>query len=442
MTRPSSAQRTTRIPTARYTLPAWKALEDERLWPRVWQIACTVDCVRERGDFYEYQVAGLSILVVRGDDGELRAFQNACPHRANTLLEGAGSGLEEIRCAYHHWCFDLRGRLRRISSQDGSPPQNLASGPSGPVGRLDLVPVRLETWGGFVFVNPDRDAEPLATWLEALPEELAWVGMERFSCDAFMTVPVAANWKAVIDAFIETYHLHAVHPQMLAIADDVHTPITLWDKHTKFMQPYGIPSPRRGGTVSDQELWESFVSNLGHRMGIPFADARDPGPHPPLAPGETMRDVLVAKIRAHLASLGPLYASLDDHHVIDDFHYHFFPNVVMNVFAGWFGIIRARPGETADECLLDMWNFDLRPEGAANAHPRPVERTLGEEEIRALGPVLLQDLALLPRVQRGLRQPGLTHFQLTRAEGRIGRMHEILDRYLDPPPGLRLDDPA
>jgi nitrite reductase/ring-hydroxylating ferredoxin subunit len=432
--------RTTRIPTARYTLPAWKALEAERLWPRVWQIACTVDCVPKPGDYWEYEIADLSILVVRGDDGLLRAFQNACPHRGNTLLQGSGTGLDRIRCAYHHWCFDLRGRLTSVSPEDGRPADPVATARrTGSASGLGLVPVQVACWGGFVFVNPDPAAEPLGTFLEALPAELAWVGMERFSCDAFMTVPVACNWKVVVDAFIETYHLHAVHPQMLAIADDVHTPITLYDKHTKFVQPYGVPSPRRGGRVTDQELWEAFVGNLGHRMGIPFAETADPGPHPPIPEGGTMRDVLVARIRAHLAGAGDLYASLDDHHVIDDFHYHLFPNAVLNVFAGWFGLIRARPGPTPDTCLLDMWNFDLRPEGRSDAHPRPTSRMLSDEEIRALGPVLLQDLDLMPQVQRGLRQPGLTHFRLTRPEERIGRMHEILDRYLEPPDGLRLE---
>jgi len=433
-------RRTTQIPTARYTLPAWKALEDARLWPRVWQIACTVDCVPSPGDYWEYQIADLSIFVVRGDDGELRAFQNACPHRGNTLLRGNGSGLDQIRCAYHHWCFDLRGRLRSISSEDGTRgPASTPDARNAGGGRLGLVPARVGVWGGFVFVNPDAECEPLTAFLEELPAELAWVGMERFSCDAFLTVPVACNWKVVVDAFIETYHLHAVHPQMLAIADDVHTPITLYDRHTKFVQPYGVPSPRRQGSVSSQELWESFVQNLGHRMGIPFADSGEPGPHPPIAEGQTIRDVLIGRIRKHLAGMGGLYADLDDHHVIDDFHYHLFPNAVLNVFAGWFGLIRARPGATPDECLLDMWNFDLRPEAQPNAHPRPVARTLCEEEIRALGPVLLQDLDLMPEVQRGLRQPGLRHFQLTRPEERIGRMHEILDRYLEPPDALRLD---
>jgi len=427
-------RRTTRIPTARYTLPAWKALEDERLWPRVWQIACPVDCVRAPGDFFEYSIAGLSILVVRDDAGVLRAFQNACPHRGNTLLEGRGEGLAEIRCAYHHWCFDLRGRLRAVSSEDGRPAATLPGSAAG----IGLIEVAADAWGGFVFVNPDRAAPPLAEFLEALPQELAWVGMERFSCDALLSVPVACNWKVVVDAFVETYHLHAVHPQMLAIADDVHTPITLYDRHSKFVQPYGVPSPRRRDGVPDQELWAEFCRNLGHRMGIPFADVGEPGPAPEVPPGRTMRDVLVERIRSHLAGLGPIYAGLDDHRVIDDFHYHLFPNAVLNVFAGWFGLIRARPGRTPDDCWLDMWNFDLRREGDPAAHPRPEVRDLSADEIRALGPVLRQDLDLMPRIQRGLRQPGLTHFRLTPSEARIGRMHEILDRFLDPPPALRL----
>jgi hypothetical protein len=305
---------------------------------------------------------------------------------------------------------------------------------------MSLVPVSVDTWGGFVFVNPDPDCESLEDFLEVLPKELAWLGMEDFSCSQFMTVPIACNWKIVVDAFIETYHLHAVHPQMLAIADDVHTPITLYDKHTMFMQPYGVSSPRRGGNVSDQELWEEFVRNLGHRLGLPFASMQEPGPHPPVPEGKTIRDVLVSRIRAHLSTLGSRYAELEDARIIDDFHYHVFPNAVFNVFAGWYGLIRARPGPTPDESFIDMWNFDLLRADDPAGHPRPTEKHLSPDEVRALGPVLLQDLDLLPDVQKGLHQPGIETLRLTPAEARIGRMHEILDRYLDPPADQRLAD--
>jgi nitrite reductase/ring-hydroxylating ferredoxin subunit len=425
------------LPSARYTSPEWDTLERQRLWPRVWQIACTKDCVPSPGDWWEYEIAGLSVIVVRGDDGEIRAFQNACRHRGNALLAGSGQGLDEIRCPYHHWCYDLRGSLRSVAP-DGSRGEVREPGTrpatSGPMG---LVPVCVDTWAGFVFVNLDPECEPLSGFLEGIPQELAWVGMEQFTCERFMTVPLACNWKAVVDAFIETYHLHAVHPQMLAIADDVHTPIELLGKHSMFMQPYGVPSPRRDGSVSDQELWEEYVRNLGHRLGLPFAAAQAPGPHPAVPPGKTMRDVLVGRIREHLSTQSDAYTDLEDNRIIDDFHYHVFPNAVFNVFAGWYGLVRARPGPFPDESFLDMWNFDLPSQG--RTRPRPVPVTLGPEELPSLGPVLLQDLELLPRVQQGLRQPGIDRIQLMPAEARIGRMHEVLEDYLDPPAHLRLE---
>jgi nitrite reductase/ring-hydroxylating ferredoxin subunit len=418
-----------RIPADRYRSPAFAALEAERLWPRVWQIACTVDCVREPGDWWEYEVGALSVLVVRGDDGALRGFQNACRHRGSSLLHGAGRGLREIRCPYHHWRYDLRGDLR-ATSDDGCG--------SGRPGRLSLLPVRVEAWGGLVFVNPDPRAEPLAEFLEALPDELAWVRMGEYTCRFALTVPVACNWKAVMDAFIETYHLHAVHPQMLAIADDVHTPITLWRRHTKFYQPYGAPSPRLPDGASDQIVWEEFVRNLGHRLGLEFAAAQEPGPHPPVPPGRRLRDVLVARIRAHLHGLGDPYPGLADDSLIDDFHYHVFPNAVFNVFAGWYGMIRARPGPTPDQCLLDMWNFDLLPEGHPQRNARPERVRLAEDAIAPLGDVMRQDIENLPRVQKGLSQPGLRVLNLVAAESRIGRMHQALDGYL----GTSVEDEA
>lgn len=417
------------IPASRYTSDAWADLESSCLWTRVWQIACTEDCVPEPGDYWEYEMGPLSIFVLRDEEGILRAFQNVCPHRGTALVQGSGKGLSEVQCPYHHWRYDLKGHLCGESQSD------VLAGRPGP---MSLSSVSVDTWGGFVFINPDLDCEPLAEFLEVLPEELAWVGMKDFGCSDFLTLRLPCNWKVIVDAFIETYHLHAVHPQMLAIADDVNTPIKLYDKHSMFMQPYGVPSPRRNGDVSDQELWEEFVRNLGHRVGLTFASAENPGPHPPVHPGTTMRDVLVSRIRDHLATLGSRYEDLDDNHVIDDFHYHIFPNSVFNVFAGWYGLIRARPGPTPDESFIDMWNFDLRAEDAPERHPRPTIRMLDIDDLSSLGTVLPQDVEILARAQKGLRQPSAGMLRLVPAEARIGRMHEILDRYIDPPVGQRL----
>ena len=78
----------------------------------MWQLACSLDHVAGPGDFFEHRVGMLSVLVVRGDDGKLRAFQNVCRHRGNPICQGSGGGLTELRCGFHRWCWDLRGELR------------------------------------------------------------------------------------------------------------------------------------------------------------------------------------------------------------------------------------------------------------------------------------------------------------------------------------------
>src|SRR3954468_4439826 len=107
------------VPASRYVDPAFAALEHQRLWPHVWQIACTLDHVAHPGDLYEYRVGDRSVLIVRGDDGVLRGFQNVCMHRGSELCQGAASGLTELRCPYHRWAYDLTGRLREVPSRKG-----------------------------------------------------------------------------------------------------------------------------------------------------------------------------------------------------------------------------------------------------------------------------------------------------------------------------------
>lgn len=420
----NSANKTpNRIDASRYTSKQWAAQESEKLWTQTWQIACTVDCVKDSGDYWVYEIDKLSIIITRDQNGSINAFQNFCRHRGAMLLNGSGTGLQDIQCPYHHWRYNLEGHRHKALQNDSM---------QGKPSSVSLLPVAVDTWAGFVFINPNPTCEPLSEYLESLPDELAWMGMEDFSCSTFMSLKVDCNWKVMVDAFIETYHLHAVHPQMIAIADDINTEIKLYDKHSMFMQPYGVSSPRRAGTVTNQELWEEYVNNLGHRLGLTFAAIQDPGKHPQIPEGETMREVLVSKISEHLATTTDRYKDLDDNHIIDDFHYHIFPNAVFNIFAGWYGLILPRPGPTPDECIVDMWNFDLLAKDDPNYHCRPTIKELNWEETQALGPVFMQDLELLPKVQKGLKQAGADSLRLVPAEARIGRMHQILDRYINP----------
>src|SRR5207237_9824739 len=137
------------VPKDRYISPEFAALELERMWPRVWQIACALDHVSGAGDFFEYRVGPFSVVVVRGDDGELRAFQNVCRHRGNSICTGSGSGLTELRCGYHKWAWDLSGRLREVPSRKGFGVLHNDDYP--------LFEARVDTWGPLVFVNLDPD---------------------------------------------------------------------------------------------------------------------------------------------------------------------------------------------------------------------------------------------------------------------------------------------
>ena len=118
-TSPLAADGPARIPVERYISAEFAELEHTRLWPRVWHVACTTDHVANPGDWFEHRLGQYSILLVRGDDGELRGFQNVCRHRGNTICQGSGTGASELRCPYHRWAWDLSGRLREVPSRRG-----------------------------------------------------------------------------------------------------------------------------------------------------------------------------------------------------------------------------------------------------------------------------------------------------------------------------------
>ena len=282
------------IPVSRYLDPTFAELENERLWPRVWQFACSVHHVREPGDFYEYRLGPYSTLVVRGRDGVLRAFQNVCRHRGSQLCEGSGADLGEIRCPFHRWTWDLEGQLREVPSRREFGVRNED---------LPLIEVQVDTWGPMVFVNLDLDAEPLETFLSPVPDDSAWARLDEFECTASASVPARCNWKTLIDAFSETYHVQGIHREMLPMCDDVYGPQGVWERHGRLIQPYGLASPRLRDRPDDQEVWEAFVEIMGNRVGLP-TDRAAAGPAPEVPAGSTFREVLAARIRDRNRDMG------------------------------------------------------------------------------------------------------------------------------------------
>lgn len=410
------------IPVGRYTDPDYFAREHARLWPRVWQLACPLDQVASPGDFYEYRCGPLSILVVRGGDGELRGFQNACRHRGSAICEGSGAGLSELRCPFHGWTWSLDGTLREIPSRRQYAIAN---------DELPLIPVLVDTWGPLVFVSCDLDAEPLSAFLDPVPAECAWAALDEFVCSAMVSIPAACNWKTLIDGFSETYHVQGIHREMLGMCDDVNGPQVVWRRAGRLVQRYGIPSPRLAGhsDVDEQFVWEHFVTVMGARVG---ADMDKPGSCPVVGPGETLRDVLARMVVEHQRVTRKVdLAHYDTAQLLDMEQYNIFPNVTVLVFADMLQVVRARPGATTIESLMDAMSFDRHSRGADAVRTKPFELELDPRAELPLGLVLNQDVANFARAQKGMHQPGLTHLVVSPDEEcRIVNLHRNLDEFV------------
>jgi choline monooxygenase len=401
-----------RIPASRYTSVDFAALEAERLWPRVWQVACTLDHLAQPGDAVDCRLGALSAVVVRDGDGVLRAFQNVCRHRGNTLCEGTQHGLSELRCPFHRWSWDLQGTLREVPSRRG-------------FGSLDsedlgLVPVAVDSWGPLVFVNFDPHAEPLSQFLEGMPADAAWADLDEFRCVATTTTEVPCNWKVIADGFSETYHVQGIHQEMLGSMDDVHAPQRVWGRHSASYQPYGVPSPRLGRDVGDQVVWSSFCDVMGNRMGL----AQEPSLAPPVPEGSTIQDLIADRIRAHQATSGVDLGRFSTDGILRLSQYNFFPNATLLVWGDMLNLLIGRPGPTPDVAELATYTF---ARAADPTSPRRPPMALARSTDSDWGTVLNADVRIITTMQRGLRQPGFSEMVLSAEECRIINFHRNLE---------------
>jgi choline monooxygenase len=196
-----------------YTDSAVLEHELDGLFQRTWQYAGHVGDLRDAGSYLTAVAGDQPVLVLRGDDGEIRAFRNVCRHRGSQLLTGKGRCKKAIRCRYHGWTYDAtNGRLLGVPEHRGFAELDKST--------LGLHPARVETLCGLVFVNLDPDAPSLAEHTPGLEERLAPYGiadLERFSSGGGSDQP--ANWKIVAENYLEGYHVPIAHPGLMRLYD-------------------------------------------------------------------------------------------------------------------------------------------------------------------------------------------------------------------------------
>ncbi len=408
----------------RYFRPDIFDAEVEKIWKRTWQFVCREEHIPRPGDHYVYEVAWLSFIVVRQEDGSIRGFWNACLHRGTKLRPSEGCGSSpDLHCRFHGWVYGLDGALQRVPCAWDFPHVTAE--------RFHLPEVRIETWSGFVFLNPDEQAPPLADYMAPMAEHFAdWNLAERY-VDLHMAKELPCNWKAALEAFVESYHTLETHPQLLAGVGDANVQYDIHSEHvTRFYAALGVNSPHLDPPLSEQELVDAMLvgdrSVLGNELVV--------------GDGETARTVMARYLRVVLGEkYGSNLSAVSDSEIIDTIEYHLFPNMIL--FPGYSlpMVYRFRPlGLDPERTLFEI--FFLRPLPSDGARPEPAELvTVSKAESYAVVPgmdpalahVYDQDTDNLRSQQQGFRASKkrgetLGHYQ----EARIKHFEQVVDAYL------------
>ena len=410
--------------------------EKEKVWPKVWQVVGRAEEIPEPGDFITYDIADESIIVVRTRDGTIKAHHNVCPHRGRQLTEGCGHA-SQFRCRYHGWTFGLDGRNLQVQDREDW-------GSSLTDDELTLHSVKVDEWGGFVWINMDPDCESLSAYLETLPQYLDPFEFENMRYRWYLELTLPCNWKVALEAFMEGYHVAATHPQLLAVQGDDYTQSYAHGKHAHFgyftaAAPLGGPSPRlnepppadmRPGVIEFfRQMEEDFGAIFTDRdyeaaKGIMEAVSADADPM--VAFGTA-----VELGRAAAEAEGAGYPeNLDyDKLAAAGADWHIFPNcVTLPWFDGavWY---RARPnGDDPDSCIFNIWSLKRFAQGK---EPKLERRVFKDIEGQDFGLIVNQDIANMNAVQRGMKSRAFSHARPNPVqEVEVSNFHAVLETYL------------
>lgn len=420
-----------------YTSQKFLGREKDKLWPNVWQVACREEEIAVPGDYVTYDIGDESIIVARTKSNEIIAYHNVCPHRGRRLVSGCGT-VSQFRCGYHGWRFDLEGKNTYVQdSHDWDGALNCVS--------LDLQRVRIDSWGGFVFIDMRPEGESLQDYLETIPENLGPYEYERMRFRWYLTIHLDCNWKVALEAFIENYHVATTHPQILRYVGDDYSQSYARGKHSHFgfwktKTPLGYPSPRlnrpppedaRAGVVGFFKIYEEQLKAMFSERDAKAAESLmdvlpgdvDPGTAFAMA-------VELGRKAAEAEGVGYPEGATFEQMVKAGANWHVFPNCAT---LPWFDgalFYRARPdGDNPDKCIFDIWSLVRYAPGGEP----PLERRLFTSmEGNSAGKILDQDIANLAFVQKGMKSRAFRRALVNPVqEMEIINFHEHLHRYLD-----------
>jgi phenylpropionate dioxygenase-like ring-hydroxylating dioxygenase large terminal subunit len=409
------------IPTERYYDEEFFRLETERLWPRVWQMACRLEEIPNLGDYTEYTILGRSVIIIRTKSG-VKAFHNACRHRGVRLVTEPGNcEVRGFNCPFHGWRWNVEGACTFVFDREAFDEDLLDRA------EIDLAPCRIEFWAGCAFINFDDDAPSLRQSLGPVADRLDARHADKLRMDWWYGTVLPTNWKLAMEAFMDNYHVMRTHPQLYALSPDDRPGIgggrqlsnmTGREAVNMTIDAMSTLSDGMAGMVHhtevavleklrDMEAPSDPRAAIGALYLRAWQEIRDDG----LARGAPMFDV-------------PKVAQEVEFHSVEFMFPHFFLLPSLSAMSSY----RIRP-LSPETCFFEIWSLVLRPESEPYETPkRPAILPYNSTEYPLIP---RQDYSNLPLQQLGLHAGKFEHMRLSKSEeGMISNYHRLIDGYL------------
>ncbi len=438
-----AAERAVTYGTEAFLSAEYAAAEKELLWPKVWQMAGRLEDIPEVGDFFTYDICDESIIVVRTGSETIKAFHNVCAHRGRQLVDspatsnGVRGKARNFICAFHGWTYNLDGENTYILDQDdwhGSLNPECTS----------LTPVRVDSWGGFVYIDMRADGESLEEFLGDAGRVLKHFELEKMRYKWRQWVVYPANWKTSIEAFMEPYHTTTTHNQLTAFAE-FYAYSKAYGRHSVsgFDQRKSAEATTQGGSVSragkgddprisTYELAYENYTTINYSASTDTLIAAAARLKDELPEGTAVGEVMahwMASAKADDAARGVTWPEIPPEVMAEaGLAWSLFPN--QNILQGvTFALAyRARPhGSDPDLCIFEAYALERYPDGQ---EPK-TEWVYAEPAEENWGKVLAQDFANMKFVHKGMKSRGFRGAQPNpHQEQKIINMHRNLAEFM------------
>lgn len=408
------------VPIERFVSKEYHDLEVEGLWKRVWQVACREEEIPAVGDVYLYEVASLQFIIVRSAPDRIKAFPNACLHRGRQLVDGCKHA-EMLRCPFHGFSWDLDGRIAAI-------PNAWEFSHIEDPEHWQLPECQVETWGGFVFINPDTEAGPLAEFLGDINRHYERYPLQDRYIAGHVRKIVDANWKVVQEAFLEAYHVYGTHPQLTPQASHSDWKYDCYENFSRALGVNYIPNAALAFDPTTQDILDSAMDlRLDQDR---FFEAKA---------GYTAREQMAEAARENVERLtGKSAAHYSDSELVDICFMSIFPNVhPWTLFSRICYLFRPYKDDP-NRSWMDI--YQLVPVNEAEGRPPAAAvEVLTEDQdwtqAKGLNPVLArianQDTYNMKPVQDGLKASARKVVEYSEyQESRIRHFHELLTQWV------------